>query len=95
MQFLHELPNAPPLLGIAGWGFFVVHINQYVQVNLSMLPTAIALIMFPVTLLGFVPHQISWLNEAEAKQCLENAWPPANHQTMLAVCALKDLPTSR
>ena len=24
-------PNAPPLLGIAGWGFFVVPIHQYVS----------------------------------------------------------------
>jgi|TARA_A100001234_G_scaffold206719_1_gene203427 hypothetical protein len=58
----------------------------------SLLPTAIALVAFPVTLFGFLPHQITWLEGATAKQCKAHAWPAANHQTMLAWCKYNKYP---
>ena len=58
----------------------------------SMTPTLLALLAIPVTLFGFIPTQITWLDKATAEQCQANAWPAANHNTMLAWCSHNGYP---
>ena len=54
---------------------------------LPLLPTAIALVGFPITLLFAVtPYHIEWVEQETAKQCLAHDWPADKHDIHIAWC---------
>ena len=60
---------------------------------LPLLPTAIALVGFPISLLlAVTPYHIEWVEEETTKQCLANDWPADKHDIHIAWCTHNGYP---